>query len=309
MSIFIIHASIDERGKISNGNVGDQTGKEVCIRTWYDKSWDYYIEPIDAELGEKASTLFEKVAKSNKCGYDQANRLSFYKSLVACNGDVSKMRQCETDCSAAIASIYKFLGVNISESCTTRNIRSALSATGKFKVYSDVAHTRSDIYAKRGGIYLKEGSHVVMARDNGSAYNSTSAVQDTITVTTSNKKGIVTTKSTSLNVRILPDKNSAKVSSLKKGATVDIIGEAGDWYKIKGGYVSKDYISLVANKTYGTIVARSGLRIRSNKSTNSKILGTVPYGKKIEVLDRTNDWYKIVYNNITGYASSTYIKV
>ena len=308
MGISIIHASIDERGKASGGTIGDQTGKEVCVRTWYNKSWDYYIEPIDIELGIKASTLFEKVAKSNKCGYDQSNRLSFYKSLVACNGDISKMGRCETDCSAAIAGIYKFLGVNVNPSCTTRNIRSALIATGKFKVYSDVAHTRSDKYAKRGGIYLKEGSHVVMARDNGSAYVSTPTVHNPAT-TLLNKKGIVVTKSTSLNVRISPDKDSTKVGSLKRGTTVNILGETGDWYKVEGGYVNKNYVSLVVNKNYGTITAKSGLRIRDGKSTNSKILGTVSYGKKVEVLDRTGDWYKVSYNGIIGYSSSAYIKM
>lgn len=308
MSISIIHASIDERGKISDGSIGDQTGKEVCVRTWYNKSWDYYIECTDAELGNMAATLFEKVANSNKCGYDQSNRLSFYNALVACDGDISKMKKCETDCSAAIAGIYKFLGLNISQSCTTRNIRSALVTTGKFKVYSDTAHTRSDKYAKRGGIYLKEGSHVVMARDNGSAYVGVST-SNAVVSTSTNKKGIVITKSSSLNIRILPDKNSTKVGTLKKGTTVDIIGESGNWYKIQNGYVSKDYISLVGNTTYGTVTAKSGLRIRKEKSTNSKILGSIPCGKKIEILDRNEDWYKVSYNNIVGYSSSTYIKV
>lgn len=308
MSISIIHASIDERSKSSGGSLGDQTSKEVCVRAWYNKSWDYYIEPIDTELGNKASSLFEKVANSNKCGYDQTNRISLYNALVACNGDISQMRKCETDCSAAISAIYKFLGVNISQYCTTRNIRSALVTTGKFKVYSDTAHTRSDKYAKRGGIYLKEGSHVVMARDNGSAYNNVSTSSNVIPIST-NKKGIVVTNSGSLNIRIMPDKNSTKVGSLKKGTTVDIIGESGNWYKIQNGYVSKDYISLVGNTTYGTVTAKSGLRIRKEKSTNSKILGSIPCGKKIEILDRNEDWYKVVYNNITGYCSSAYIKV
>lgn len=184
MAISIIHFSIDENGKTIGGSLGDQTGKECCVRTWYNKSWDYYIEPIDNNLGNKAADLFEAVAKSNKAGYDQSNRLSFYKGLIVCNGNISKMVKCEADCSSGIASIYKFLGVNISESCTTRNIRSALSATGKFKVYSDVAHTRSDAYAKRGGIYLKEGSHVVMANGNGNKANikfTTSSVSTTTT--------------------------------------------------------------------------------------------------------------------------------
>lgn len=111
-------------------------------------------------------------ANSNKCGYDQGNRLSFYHALVACKGNISNMEKCETDCSAAIAGIYKFLGVDVNPACTTRNIRSALLATGKFKAYSDSAHISSDQYAKKGGLYLKEGSHIVMAAENGSAYAS-----------------------------------------------------------------------------------------------------------------------------------------
>lgn len=40
-------------------------------------------------------------------------------------------------------------------------------ATGKFKMYTDSNHLNSDKFAKRGGIYLAEGSHVVMALENG----------------------------------------------------------------------------------------------------------------------------------------------
>lgn len=126
-----------------------------------------------------------------------------------------------------------------------------------------------------------------------------------------NKKGIVSTTSTPLNIRNLPDKNSKKVGSLTKGTTVEIIGESGNWYKIHNGYVSKDYIKLLDldKKAYGIITAKSGLRIRKSKSTKSSILGAIPYNTKVEILEKSGNWYKIVYNNITGYASSTYIKV
>lgn len=126
-----------------------------------------------------------------------------------------------------------------------------------------------------------------------------------------NKKGIVSTTSSSLNIRNLPDKNSKKVGSLTKGTTVEIIGESGNWYKIHNGYVSKDYIKLLDldKKAYGIITAKSGLRIRKSKSTKSSILGAIPYNTKVEILEKSGNWYKIVYNNITGYASSTYIKV
>ena len=172
MAIKICHASIDENKKNSGGNIGDQTSKEVCVRSWYSKPWQYYIECTDTELANKAADLFTEICSSNLCGYDQSNRLSLYKALVKNKGKVKGMDKCETDCSAAISAVYKILGLNISPYCTTRNIRYALLATGKFKVYSDSAHIMSDKYAKRGGIYLKEGSHVVMAIENGSAYSS-----------------------------------------------------------------------------------------------------------------------------------------
>ena len=35
MAVLIGHASINEKGKVTGGKKGDQTGKEVCIRTWY----------------------------------------------------------------------------------------------------------------------------------------------------------------------------------------------------------------------------------------------------------------------------------
>lgn len=40
MSVRIAHASISEKGTV-NGTRGDQTQKEVCIRSWYSKPWDY----------------------------------------------------------------------------------------------------------------------------------------------------------------------------------------------------------------------------------------------------------------------------
>ena len=39
MTVRIGHASADERGKASGGAAGDQTGKELCIRSWYRGNW------------------------------------------------------------------------------------------------------------------------------------------------------------------------------------------------------------------------------------------------------------------------------
>lgn len=39
----IVHASINEKGTVTGGKTGDQTGKEICIRTYYNGNWDYHF--------------------------------------------------------------------------------------------------------------------------------------------------------------------------------------------------------------------------------------------------------------------------
>lgn len=168
MSIKIGHASIDENGKASGGKAGDSTGKEVCIRQWYSKPWQYYIECTDDKVANIAATYMEQICNNDNVGYDQSERLTLYNQLKV-HKDVSKLTPCECDCSSLVACCYIMAGLNINPSCTTRDLRSALMETGKFVTYNENSYlTKSDM-AKRGGIYLKEGSHVVMALENGTS--------------------------------------------------------------------------------------------------------------------------------------------
>lgn len=163
--IKIGHASIDENGKISGGKTGDQTGKEIFIRNWYSKPWNVYLECTDKKLADKAADYMEQICRDDNYGYDQGQRLTGYNSIVANKGKV-KGGKGEFDCSSLVASCYKLVGLNISPALTTRNMRAVLLATGKFKAYTGSKYIKSDAYAKRGAIYLKEGSHVVMALED-----------------------------------------------------------------------------------------------------------------------------------------------
>ncbi|MDF2538006.1 MAG: cell surface protein [Herbinix sp.] len=166
MSIKIGHASIDENGKIVGGNIGDQTGKEICIRNWYSKPWNVYLECTDPVIADKATSFMEQICADPNYGYDQSQRITGYNSIKANGGKVVGAKG-EFDCSSLVSTCYRLAGLNISPSSTTRSIRANFMATGKFKLYMDAAHLTSDKYAKRGGIYLKEGSHVVMALEDG----------------------------------------------------------------------------------------------------------------------------------------------
>lgn len=168
MSVLIGHASIAENGGI-NGAPGDQTDKEVCTRSWYNHGWNVMLICNDKALAARAADEMRKACANNKIGYGQYgiwNRTTAYESAKA-NGGTFANASGNTDCSQLVSGCYIFAGLSgLSPNCTTRNLRQALLNTGKFTAYTDAAHINSDAYAEVGAIYLKEGSHVVMALEN-----------------------------------------------------------------------------------------------------------------------------------------------
>ena len=57
------------------------------------------------------------------------------------------------------------------------------------------------------------------------------------------------------------------------------------------------------------VTAEDGLNIRISPSTNSKIITTVPYGTKLEVIgdSRVSNWYIIRYNNKAHFVNKEYV--
>lgn len=49
------------------------------------------------------------------------------------------------------------------------------------------------------------------------------------------------------------------------------------------------------------------VNIREEPSTSSDILITLPVGEKLSVLDQTDKWFKVKYNDISGYVFWKYI--
>lgn len=175
MSVLIAHASIDEHGAIKNGIAGDQTGKEVCIRTWYNKPWQFLIRFSDELKAERLARCMEMAAANNNIGYDQNQRNTLLREARKYNYDVSKVNvPCETDCSALVSVACMYAGISESaltlkgNCCTTRTLRPALKATGLVSVFSSPLYVNNTDRLKRGDILIKEGSHVVVvvATDN-----------------------------------------------------------------------------------------------------------------------------------------------
>lgn len=128
--------------------------------------------------------------------------------------------------------------------------------------------------------------------------------------------GVVT--ASALNVRVNPNTSSNVIGTLSYNTKVNILEINNGWYKINYNnslaWISSDYIKLdnskpiVSNNKLGTVIATS-LNVRSGNSTTHNIIGSLHKGKEVEILETSNGWHKIKFNNSTAYVSADYISI
>ena len=162
------HASIDERKKISGGKAGDQTKKEVCIRSYYDKNWDYVIRAKDKNIAERQAVACEIMCNDDHIGYDQMNRNDLIALLEALKWDYTKIsRDTECDCSSFMTACALCAGAKIDykgNAPTTRSMVTRFRASGAYEITPFVSPKHNNL--KRGDILVKQGSHTVMVLDD-----------------------------------------------------------------------------------------------------------------------------------------------
>ena len=168
-TVMIAHASKDENGRYSGGKAGDQTGLEVCIRSWYNRPWSHVIRFKDTHTANKVAEAMERAAKNDHVGYDQNQRNTLLTEARKVGYDPGRVtKDVETDCSALVSVACMYAGIPESvlfvggNSATTRTLRQRLSSTGKVTVYTDKSHTGGTDQLVRGDILLYEGHHVAV---------------------------------------------------------------------------------------------------------------------------------------------------
>ena len=339
MSVKIGHASIDENGRIQGGAAGDQNGKEVYTRDWYSKPWLYVIRPKDSIAAEKIAKAMEQACANNKIGYDQSQRTTLFTQAKACGWDLSKIKTaCETDCSALVAVCVNAAGIGVSKDMYTGNEKSALSATGKFDIYTGSDYVASSAKLKRGDILLGNG-HTAIVLSNGSSAGSSTSGSSNKKNTSYSGKGIGTaTAKCDINIRSGAGTGYSSYGAIKKGTAVEVLEVlSSGWYKIvwpsaSCGYaytsnVNGAYYSYTANKqTAKTDSARSkdaklagkyqvttDLHLRAGAGTEKASLCIMKKGDTVHNYGYYTDvsgtkWLYVAYNGITGFCSSKYLK-
>lgn len=190
MAKYIAHSSIDERGKIAGGQAGDQTKKEICVRTWYDMQATQVFRITNEEIRKQFANNMIDCANNDNIGYDQNQRNTVLTEAEKVGFDFSAIKtKCESDCSSLatvclLGAIYKVLGKDAylkakavlvagGNCATTSTLKARLENLEDVEVlvYTSKEYTRGTSKAVYGDIYNRPGSHVVAYIDDGRKQN------------------------------------------------------------------------------------------------------------------------------------------
>lgn len=165
----VASARINEKGTITGGQPGDQTGKEVSIQNWYlhKKGW-IVIRAKDDNIREAIAHNMESIVNNDNIGYCQTHRSSLTTASKQYGYDASKVTQkVEVDCSEAVRNCLLYAGIPI-QSFSTATEATAIMHTGEFYKITDTQITNYPDYLIRGdNLVTRTKGHTVVVLDNG----------------------------------------------------------------------------------------------------------------------------------------------
>lgn len=120
-------ARMDERGKLTGGAAGDQTGKEVMEQAGYvhSKGW-IILRPKSKAFAEKLAKGMIIACKNSNIGYDQNNRSGVIKY------GIQTKTKTEADCSSLVRACCIYAGMDPGN-FHTGNEKKVLEASGAFR--------------------------------------------------------------------------------------------------------------------------------------------------------------------------------
>ena len=128
-----------------------------------------------------------------------------------------------------------------------------------------------------------------------------------------------------VNVRSLPNTDSDIVGKIYNGAVAQVLsvtGEDHDWFQIVSGnvegYIKAEFFlygdaaAEVIDQyvtRYANVIA-DRLNVREQPSTESKRIGYIDNGEKVQLLENQGEWLRVQYTDgKEGYVSSQYVTI
>lgn len=331
MAVKIGHASMSENGTIK-GKAGDQTGKEVCIRSWYrhSKGW-VTLEFIDPVMGEYAAEAMEAACANPDIGYNQYENGTLWNDVKPFGWDPGKTtKKVNTDCARLIRVCVQY-AVNkcgldlIVPDFYTATLANVLMATGLFRKHTDSKYNAQDKYLRRSMIQVtKTKGHTWLILENGSIAGETPAPD----------------KVYALGERTLRNGDEGEdVKELQRlliGLDYDLgkwgaDGDFGDMTEMSvrafqwandlevDGIVGKNTVAVLLKPGTDTVpedpkqvkIDGGNCYARTEPNTGGKILGTCYRGTYYPYNGETseNGWLKIKHNSREAWVSGKYARL
>jgi len=259
MTIKIGHARLDENNEARDGNAGDQTGREIVIQDWYNRTdgWTTVFRAKDNKIAEKIAKAMEQACANNNIGYDQGQRTTLYEKASILKWDLSKVKdKCECDCSSLVAVCVNAAGIKISKNMYTGNQKAVLSATGKFEVLTDSKYLTKANYLKRGDILLCQGHTAIVVSNNKNITEDSTEAAKNFSKALSGTYKVIATK---LNVRHGAGTTKKVITTIPKETEIRCYGYYTKvlnttWLYVQFTYNSKKYTGFVSIKYLTKIV-------------------------------------------------------
>lgn len=172
-TVYIGSARIDERGKASGGQAGDQTEKEVSTQNWYDHSKGWIVlRPKDGTKAQKIAEAMQVACGNDNIGYDQTNNQSLWNLVKDKGYDPAKAdKPCETDCARLVRVCCAYAGI-MADDFYTATEATVLMRTGEFIKLTDSKYTDAPDYLGAGDILVtRSKGHTAVVLSNGKYYD------------------------------------------------------------------------------------------------------------------------------------------
>ena len=133
--------------------------------------------------------------------------------------------------------------------------------------------------------------------------------------------GIVTVSEGKVNIRDSASMDGKIVGKIGKDAGCDILGEDGEWLRVKSGkvegYIKAEYVltgpeALEQASTLLKSIAdvnTDGLKVRTEPNTECEVRDIVGSGQRVAVREELNEWVKIDLDGEEGYLFKEYVDV
>lgn len=121
-----------------------------------------------------------------------------------------------------------------------------------------------------------------------------------------------------LNIRSIPSEEGEVLGKLYNNNAATVLATEGDWYQITSGsvtgYVKAEYV-VVGDEELARSVSRrvatvttETLKVRAEASTESKVIGLVPSGDDLTVIDESiGNWVGITCEEGEGYVAAEFV--